>query len=71
MINYREAESFMNIAISTKYPLEGYGDLRLTFRSGRGKVPLLLCDVENVPSLSCHFFSLRVGPVEGMIYRYK
>ena len=65
MINYRGAESVMTTASSTNYPLEGYGDLPLTFRSGRGEVSLLLCDDAHVPSLSCHFFSLRVAADRG------
>ena len=62
MINYREAKTFMNTDSGTKYPIEGYGDLPLTFiRSGRGEVPLFLRDVAHVPCLSYHLFSLRVA----------
>ena len=68
MINYREAESFMRTASGTRYPIEGYGDLLLTFRSSRGEVPLLLRDVAHVPGLSCHLFSLRVAADKGHKY---
>ena len=68
MRNYREAKTFMKTASGTKYPIEGYGDLRLTFRSGRGKVLLLLLDVVHVPCLSYHLFSLRVAADEGHKY---
>ena len=65
MINYRVSEMSRKTASGTKFPLEGYGDLPLTFRSGRGKGPLLLCNVAHVPFLSCHFFSLRVAADRG------
>ena len=69
MINYPEAETFMKTASGTKYPIEGYGDLPLTFRSGRGQVPLLLRDVAYaVPCLSYHLFSLRVAADKGHKY---
>ena len=51
-----------------KYPIEGYGDLPLTFRSGRGEVPRLLRDVAHVPCLSYHLFSLRVAADKGHKY---
>ena len=65
MIHYRGTKAFMKTAGGTKYPIEGYGDLPLAFRSGRGEVPLLLLDVANVPYLSYHFFSLRAAPDKG------
>ena len=69
MINYREAKTFMKTANGTKYSVEDdYGDLPLTFRSGRGDVPLLLLDVAHVPCLSYHLFSLRVAAVKGHKY---
>ena len=61
MINYREAKTFMKTASGTKYSIEGYRDLPLTFRSGRGEVPLLLRDTAHVPCLSYQLFSLRVA----------
>ena len=51
----------MKTASGTKYSIEGYGDLPLTFRSGRCEVPLLLRDVAHVTCLSYHLFSLRVA----------
>ena len=54
MISYREAKTFMKTASGTEYPIEGYGDLPLTFCSGRGEVALLLRDVTHVPCLSYH-----------------
>ena len=68
MINYREAKTFMKTASGTKYPIEGYGDLPLTFRSGRGEVPLLLRDIAHVPCLSYNLFSLRVAADKGHKY---
>ena len=50
------------------YPVEGYGDLPLTFRSSSGEVPLLLRDVAHVPSLSYHLLSLRVPAGNGLMY---
>ena len=60
MINYHEAKTFRKTTSGTKFSLEGNGYLLLTFSHGRGEVPLLLCGVAHVPSLSCHFSSLRV-----------
>ena len=39
MINYREANATMRTASGKRYPIEGYGDLPLTFRSRSGEVP--------------------------------
>ena len=60
MINYGEAYVTMRTVSGKRYPIEGYGELPLTFRSSSGEEPLLLCDVERVPSLSYHL-SLRVA----------
>ena len=49
MLNYRGAKTFMKTVSGTKYTIEGYVDLPLTSRSGRGEVPLLLLDVAHVP----------------------
>ena len=57
MINYRDAKTFMNTASGTKYPIEGYEDLSLTFRSGKGEVHLLLCDVAYVHEGSSRGYS--------------
>ena len=59
---------FGNPVSGTKYPIEGYGDLPLTFRSGRGEVPLLLRDLAHVPCLSYHLFFLRVAADKGHKY---
>ena len=45
MTYYSEANASMCTASGKKYPIEGYGDIPLTFRSSRGEVPLLLCDI--------------------------
>ena len=37
MINYREANATMRAASDKIYPIEGYGDLPLTFQSSRGE----------------------------------
>ena len=68
MINYREADATMRTASGKRYPIEGYGDLPLTFRSSSGEVPLLLCNVAHVPSLSYHLLSLRVAADNGHTY---
>ena len=68
MINYREANATMRTASGKRYSIEGYGDLPLTFRSSRGEVPLLLCNVAHVPSLSYHLLSLRVAADNGHTY---
>ena len=68
MINYREANATMRTASGKRYPIEGYGDLPLTFRSSSGEVPLLLCNVAHVPSLSYHLLSLIVVADNGHTY---
>ena len=68
MINYREADATMRTASGKGYPIEGYGDLPLTFRSSSGEVPLLLCNVAHVPSVSYHLLSLRVAADNGHTY---
>ena len=68
MTNYRKAKTFMKTASGTKCPIEGYGDLPLTFRSGRGEVPLLLRGVAHVPCLRYHLFPLRVAADKGHTY---
>ena len=49
MLNYRESNAYMRTASGARYPIGGYGDLPLTFRSSSGNVPLLLCNVAHVP----------------------
>ena len=65
MIYNREANAIMHTASGKRYPIEGYGDLPLTFRSSSGEVPLLLCNVAHVLSLNCHLLSLRVAADNG------
>ena len=66
MINYREANATMRTASGKRYPIEGYGDLPLTFRSSIGEVPLMLCHVAHLPSLRYHLISLRVAADNGI-----
>ena len=40
ILNYRESNAYMRTASGSRYPIEGYGDLPLTFRSSSGNVPL-------------------------------
>ena len=68
MINYREVNATMRTASGKRYPIKGYGDLPLTFRSSSGEVPLLLCKVAHVPSLSYHQVFLRVAVDSGRTY---
>ena len=68
MINYREANATMRPASGKRYPIEGYGDLPLTFRSSSGEVPLLPCNVAHVPSLSYQLISLRIAADNGHTY---
>ena len=68
VINYREANATIRTASGKRYPIEGYGDLPLTFRSSSGEVPLLLCNVTHVPSLNYHLLSLRVAADNGHTY---
>lgn len=56
-------------ASGTKCPIEGYGDLPLTFRSSDGMVRLLLCGVVHAPRLGYHLLSLRVAAYNGHQYR--
>ena len=58
----------MRTASGKRYPIEGYYDLPLTFRSSSGEVLLLLCNVAHVPSLSYHLLSLRVAADNGHTY---
>ena len=68
LLNYRGAKTFMKTVSGTKYTIEGYVDLPLTSRSGRGEVSLLLLDVAHVPFLSYHIFCLRVAADKGHKY---
>ena len=68
MMNYRKANATMRTASGKRYPIEGYGDLSLTFRHSSGEVPLLLCNVAHVPSLSYNLLSLRVAADNGHTY---
>ena len=56
----------MRTASGKRYPIDGYGDLPLIFRSSSGVVPLLLRNAAHVPSLSYHLLSLRVVATKGM-----
>ena len=60
MLNYRESNATMCTASGERYPIEGYGDLPLTFRSSLGDVSLLPRNVSHVPTLSYHLLSLKV-----------
>lgn len=42
IFNYRESNGTMRTASGERYPIEGYGDLPLTFSFNSGEVPLLL-----------------------------
>ena len=42
MMNYRESNAYVRTASGVRYPIAGYGDLHLTFRSSTGDVPMLL-----------------------------
>ena len=68
MINYRKANATMRTASRKRYPIGGYSDLLLTFRSSSGEVPMLLRNVAHVPSLSYHPLSLRVAADNGHTY---
>ena len=68
MLNYRESNAYMRTASGSKYPIEGYGDLPLIFRSSSGNVPLLLRNVAHVPKLNCHLLSLRAVADNGHTY---
>ena len=59
MMNYRESNAYMRTASGARYPIKGYGDLSLTFRSSSGYVPLLLRNVAHLPRLNYHLLSLR------------
>ena len=68
MLNYRESNAYMRTASGSRYPIEGYGDLPLTFRSSSGNVPLLLRNVAHVPKLNYHLLSLRAVADNGHTY---
>ena len=68
MLNYRETNAFMRTASGKRFPIEGYGDLPLTFRCSKGELPVLLRNVAHVPSLSYHLFSLRAAADNGHTY---
>ena len=68
MIDYRQANATMRTTSGKRYPIEAYGDFPLTFRSSSGEVPLLLCNVAHVPSLSYQLLSLRVAADNGHTY---
>ena len=56
IIGNRQPNATMRTARGKRYPIEDFGDLPLTCRSSGGEVPLLLCDVAHVPSVSYHVF---------------
>ena len=68
MINYRESNAYVRTASGSRYPIEGYGDLPLTFRSSSGDIPLLLRSVAHVPRLNYHLLSLRAVADNGHTY---
>ena len=68
MSNYRESNAYMRTASVSRYPIEGYGNLPLTFRSSSGNVPLLVRNVAHVPKLSYHLLSLRAVADNGHMY---
>ena len=68
MLNYRESNAYMRTVSGSRYPIEGYGDLQLTFRSSSGDVPLLLRNVAHVPKLNYHLLSLRAVADNGHSY---
>ena len=71
MINYRKADATMRTASGKRYPIGGYSDLILTFRSSSGEVPLLLRNVAHVPSLSHHPLPMRIAADDGHTYTGK
>ena len=68
MLNYRESNAYIRTASGSRYPIEGNGDLLLTFRSSYDNVPLLLRNVANVPKLNYHLLSLRTVADNGHTY---
>ena len=58
MINYRGCNLKLRIADGSTSSIEGYGDINFVFRSGNGLVQVLLTNVEHVPDLRYHIFSL-------------
>ena len=52
MMNFRKSNAYMRTVSGVRYPMGGYGDLPLTFRSSSGDIPLLLRNVAHVPSLN-------------------
>ena len=68
IINYCESNACMWTASGTRYPIEGYGDLPLTFRSSSGNVPLLLGNVAHVSRLNYRLLSLRAVADNGHAY---
>ena len=68
MLNYRESNAYMRTASASRYPIEGYGDLSLTFRSSSGNVPLLLRNVAHVPKLNYHLLYMRAVADNGHTY---
>ena len=68
MLNYRGSNAYMRTASGSRYPIEGYGHLPLTFRSSFGDIPLLLRNVAHVPKLNYHLLSLRAVADSGHSY---
>ena len=68
MMSYRKSNAHLRTASGARYPIEGYGDLPLTFRSSSGDVPQLLRIVAHVPSLDCYCLSLRAVADKGHTY---
>ena len=68
MVNYRESNAYMRKASGSRYSIESYGDLPLTFRSSSENVPLLLRNVAHVPKLYYRLLSLRAVVGNGHSY---
>ena len=68
MLNYHESNAYVWTASGSRYPIKGYGDVPLTFRSSSGDVPLLLRNVAHVPQLKYHLLSRRAVAANGHSY---
>ena len=68
ILNYRESNAYMWTASGSRYPIEGYGDLPLTFQSSSDDGPRLFRNVVHVPKLNYHLLSLRAVADNGHSY---
>ena len=68
MVNYREGGVIVRIADGRAMPIEGIGNLPMSFWSGKDWVQVVLSNVDHVPLLGYNLLSLKRVAVRGHKY---